>query len=265
MKRFIITGITICISFIFLFPIGSYAEKTVIIDPGHGGKFSGTCGYSGRKTGFCEKDANLAVAVKLKEILEKENYTVFLTRSTDIEFAPYLRDAEGNTAGGDFDKRMEIANSYALNNNNRSIFISIHHNANPTNPFIRGIETYYYDGLNHFNPLYPHDPLQLTYLQDNKRLAESVHNNLVESLKLPNRKVHNDQSFYVIRNAQMPSILVELGFMINRHEEKLIKTTKFQQDAAQAIANGVHHYFNVYELYSLNYYIKKDSLQSLVE
>lgn len=245
-------------------PSQVFAEKMVIIDPGHGGKFSGTCGYSGRITGFCEKTANLAVSLKLKEILEKENYTVFLTRSTDMEFSPYLRDEEGNTTGGDFDKRMEIANSFALSNNSNAIFISIHHNANPTNPFIRGIETYYYDGLNHFNPMYPHDPIQLTYLQDNKRLAESVHQSLVSTLKLPNRKVHNDQSFYVIRNAQMPAILVELGFMINRHEEKLIKTTQFQMEAAEAIANGVHQYFEVYDLYSWNYF-KKDSGRSVIE
>ncbi|WP_078543808.1 N-acetylmuramoyl-L-alanine amidase family protein [Litchfieldia alkalitelluris] len=226
------------------------AEKMVVIDAGHGGKFSGTCGYSGRITGYCEKDANLEVSLKLKEVLESKGISVFLTRSTDMEFADFLRDEEGNTEGGDFSKRMELANNYVGENHANAVFISIHHNANPTNPFIRGIETYYYDGLNHFKPEYPHDPLQMTYLQDNKRLAEEIQMNLVENLKQPNRKVHNDQSFYVIRNAKMPAVLVELGFMINRHEEKLIKTSDYQQTAANSIADAVEQYFKVYEVYS---------------
>jgi N-acetylmuramoyl-L-alanine amidase len=232
-----------------LFPATSFAEKIVIIDPGHGGKYSGTCGYSGSETGFCEKDANLLVALKLQKILQGTDIKVHLTRATDMEFASFLRSGDGTSDGGDFDVRMKLANGYALNNNNDSIFISIHHNAHPTNPFRRGIETYYYDGINHGKTEYPHDPLQIKYRSENKRLAEVVHPILVDSLNLPNRKIHSDQSFYVIRNAQMPAILVELGYMINRHEEKLIKTASYQDEAAKALAEAIKVYFTVYEVY----------------
>ncbi|QOR66360.1 N-acetylmuramoyl-L-alanine amidase [Cytobacillus suaedae] len=236
----------------FLFPVTYYAEKTVIIDVGHGGKYSGTCGYSGSATGFCEKDANLLVALKLQEILKPTDIKVHLTRTTDMEFAPYLKKDDGTTDGGDFDVRMKMANAFAENNNNHSIFISIHHNAHPTNPFRRGIETYYYDGVKHGKTEYPHDPFQIKYLSENKRLAEVVHPILVDSLRLPDRKIHSDQSFYVIRNAQMPSILVELGYMINRHEEKLIKTESYQEEAARALAKGIEAYFAVFEVYGSN-------------
>ncbi len=236
----------------FLFPFTYYAEKTVIIDVGHGGKYSGTCGYSGSATGFCEKDANLLVALKLQEILKPTDIKVHLTRTTDMEFAPFLKSADGTTDGGDFDVRMKKANAFAVNNNNNSIFISVHHNAHPTNPFRRGIETYYYDGVNHGKAEYPHDPLQIKYLSENKRLAEVIHPILVDSLRLPDRKIHSDQSFYVIRNAQMPSILVELGYMINRHEEKLIKTASYQKAAAAALAKGIEAYFAVFEVYGSN-------------
>lgn len=244
MRKKLTRVLFLLIFILYLFPATSFAEKIVVIDPGHGGKFSGTCGYSGNKTGFCERDANLLVALKLRDILKSTDIKVHLTRSTDIAFASYLRDA-----GGDFEKRMKIANDFAKDNNDNSIFISIHHNAHPTSPFIRGIETYYYDGVNHYKDEWPPDPMQLTFLSESKRLAEVVQPRLISSLGLIDRKIRNDQSFYVIRNAQMPAVLVELGFMTNREEEALIKTTFFQQKGAQALADSIINYFKVYEVF----------------
>lgn len=57
---------------LFIFPASSFAEKMVVIDPGHGGKYSGTCGYSGNSTGFCEETANLLVGLKVREILKNK-------------------------------------------------------------------------------------------------------------------------------------------------------------------------------------------------
>jgi N-acetylmuramoyl-L-alanine amidase len=225
-------------------PTTSFAEKVLVIDPGHGGKFTGTCGYSGNKTGFCEKDANLSVALKLKGLLKGSGIKVYLTRETDKEFAPYLRNE-----GGDFEKRMAIANGYVKGNNNNSIFISIHHNAHPRSPYVKGLETYYYDGVHHYNPDWPHDPLQIKYLPDNKRLAEEAHPRLLKKLQLIDRGIQNDQSFYVIRNAQMPAILVELGYMTNKEEEARIKTSQYQWNAAKALAEAVKNYFKVFEIY----------------
>ncbi|MCT8137654.1 N-acetylmuramoyl-L-alanine amidase [Anaerobacillus sp. CMMVII] len=91
--------------------------------------------------------------------------------------------------------------------------------------------------------------MQITYLSENKRFAELVHPRLVRDLGLIDRKVRNDQSFYVIRNAQMPAILVELGFMTNPDEEKLIKTNSFQQKAAQSLADSIVNYFKVFEVF----------------
>jgi N-acetylmuramoyl-L-alanine amidase len=225
-------------------PTTSFAEKVLVVDPGHGGIFTGTCGYSGNKTGFCEKDANLSVALKLKELLKGSGIKVYLTRETDKEFAPYLRGS-----GGDFEKRMAIANGYAKGNNDNSIFISIHHNAHPTSPYVKGLETYYYDGVHHYKPDWPHDPLQIKYLSDNKRLAEEIHPRVLKKLQLIDRGIQNDQSFYVIRNAQMPAVLVELGYMTNKEEESRIKTAAYQWNAARALADAVKSYFKVFEVY----------------
>ncbi len=231
--------------FLFTAPNNSFAEKVLVVDPGHGGRYGGTCGFSGNTTGICEKDVNLQVALKLREVLKNSDITVHLTRTKDVHFSPYLQNA-----GGDMDLRMKNANGFVRGNNDNSLFVSIHHNA-AASPYVTGLETYYYDGKNHYSKQYPPDPMQLQYLNESKRFAEEVHPRLVSNLKRPDRKIHNHMSFYVLRNAQMPAILVELGFMTNKQEESLIKSASYQQKAAEAIAEGVKQYFKVFEVYSV--------------
>ena len=168
-----------------------------------------------------------------------------MTRATDTAF-----DSANSSA--DLKARMNVANGAVANNNDNSLFISIHHNASPTNTNIRGLETYYYDGVNYFQPDYPGDPIQIGYLSESKRLAETIHPKLINNLGSIDRGIQNDQSFYVIRTAQMPAVLLELGYMTNRSEEALIKTADFQQKAAQAISNAVIEFFKVFEVHNEN-------------
>lgn len=250
-RKFLSSGIFVLI-LLFLFPAFGSAEKAVIIDPGHGGIFTGTCGYTHEKgKDLCERDVNLSVGLKLQQALNGSGIKVYLTRSTDTEFASYLKLPNGSLTGGDFDLRMKKANGYAKGNNDNSIFISVHHNASPSSTAM-GYETYYYDGVNHYDADYPSDPMQIKYLPDNKRLAELIHPIVLKDLGLIDRKIHNDESFVVIRNAQMPSVLVELGYMTNPQEEARIKTADYQTKAAQALAKGIINYFKVFEVYRDN-------------
>ncbi|WP_413306994.1 cell wall-binding repeat-containing protein [Bacillus sp. 1P10SD] len=230
---------------LFIFPASSYAEKLIVIDPGHGGRYSGTCGYSGSSTGLCEENVNLLVGLRLKEVLKNTDVKVFMTRDTDREFSSISQSA-------DLIERMRVANGAVANNNDNSLFISIHQNASPTSPYVKGTETYYYDGVNHYQPDYPPDPIQMGYLSESKRLAETVHPKLISGLGAVNRGIANDQSFYVIRNAKMPAILIELGYLTNRDEEAMLKSADYQQRAAQAIANAVIEYFKVFEVHDEN-------------
>ncbi len=230
---------------VLLFPAATFAEKVLVIDPGHGGKFTGTCGITKESPkDLCERDVNLSVSLKIRDYLRNSGITVRMTREADVDFAPYL-----SGTGGDFESRMQIANGYAKNNNDNTVFVSVHHNASPTSPFVKGYETYYYDGVNHFQPDWPHDPLQIKYLKDNQRLAQSIHSPFVSNLGMIDRKIHNDQSFYVIRNAQMPAVLLELGYMTNSAEEARIKSADFQNRAAQSIANSIIEYFKAFDVY----------------
>ncbi|TYS59975.1 hypothetical protein FZC74_07420 [Sutcliffiella horikoshii] len=242
----------ICSLLVFLFfmaPIVSFAEKVLVIDPGHGGKFSGTCGFSGNQTGYCEKHANLDVAIRLKELLKNTDIKVYMTReSNNKDFAA--------TSKEDLIQRMVVANNFVKGNNDESLFLSIHHNAHPTSQVAKGFETYYYDysAMSESEKQYPPDPIQIGLAQESGKFARLVHNSTLGKIRqfekgYIDRGIHNHQAFFVIRNAQMPSVLVELGFMSNKDEEKIIKTSQFQQNAAQGLATAVINYFKIYEVY----------------
>lgn len=231
----------------FIAPIVSFAEKVIVIDPGHGGKFSGTCGFSGNQTGYCEKHANLDVAIRLKELLKNTDIKVYMTRENNSkDFA--------STSQEDLRQRMIVANNFVKGNNQDSLFLSIHHNAHPSSTLTRGFETYYYDynAMSASERQYPPDPIQVGLAKESGKFAHLVHNETLKKINLINRGVRNNQAFFVIRNAQIPATLVELGFMTNRDEERLIKTPQFQQNAAQGLATAVINYFKVFEVYDQN-------------
>ena len=169
----------------------------ICIDPGHGGADPGAVGPTGLK----EKDVNLAVGLKLAELL-KPIAEVKLTRTKDI--AVSLKD------------RAAIANSFKCD-----YFISIHSNSF-TDRKVGGVETWAYaPGGN------------------GEKLAKEVQAELVKATGFANRGVKFNSKFAVLRDTKAPAILTETGFISNPAEEKLLKTTAFQEKIARAIAQGV--------------------------
>ncbi len=239
MKKSFYYGFILILMF-FLMPSFASAEKYIVIDPGHGGSFTGTSGYSGDKTGFYEKVGTLEIGLKLKEKLKGTDIKVFMTRQTDRDFA--------NDSKEDLIERMKIANNYVKGNNDNSLFISIHHNAYPFSTLVRGYETYYYSKAAAWDEEYPPDPVQVQFESESRRLANIVHPSILNKTGLLDKGIQNDQAFFVIRNAQMPSVLVELGYMSNPSEESLIKTSRFQNDAADALAQSAIKFFKVFEV-----------------
>ena len=216
--------------------------KVVILDPGHGGEYKGTVGYSGDQTGYVEKKANLDEAYQVRSVLEKKGYTVHMTRSTDKDF--------GSPVHTDLRNRVNIANDWAKGNNDNSIFISLHHNSDAVDPHVRGYETYYYDINNGVDEDFPPDQLQIKYSPESKRLAHIMHQEILKDVSIsegPEGITGND--LFVTRNAQMPAVLVELGYMSNPQEEALIKTASFQDQVAQAIGKATDKFFSVFEVY----------------
>ncbi|MFC0525291.1 cell wall-binding repeat-containing protein [Pontibacillus salicampi] len=224
-------------------PAQAGSKNTIIIDPGHGGRYTGTAGYSGNSTGYAEKHANLEVSLKLRDKLERRGYTVHMTRTSNSkDFGYPLHTDLGN--------RSDLANELAEGNNNHTILLSVHHNASGWSPSTRGYETYYFDIENGIDQNYPPDPLQIEYSPESRRLAHTIHNQIINNVPIsegPNGIKAND--LFVTRNAHMPAALLELGYMSNPDEERLIKTDKYQNKASEEIANAVDQYFDVYEVY----------------
>jgi N-acetylmuramoyl-L-alanine amidase len=216
--------------------------KTIVIDPGHGGKDSGAIGPNGLK----EKDVVLKIAFYLKKILERElGVRVILTRKRDI-FVPLVQ-------------RPAIANSKKAD-----LFISIHLNASP-DPTARGIETYYLNfttdpeairvaalenaatnkSLSDLQDLVK-AVLANTKLSESRSLAQKVQSALVKTLSLYYKGIENRgvkcAPFLVLVGARMPAILVEASFISNPDEARRLKNPVYLERIAEGIARGIIAY-----------------------
>lgn len=229
---------------------------TIVIDPGHGGKDPGAVGLNGLK----EKDVVLEVGKKLGVIL-KERYgvNIIYTRKTDV-FIP-------------LNERTEIANT-----KNADLFISIHANAN-TKRSAKGIETYILNWTNDDESLKVAarennisiskmkllrgglqmilDDLSRSYKKkESVRFARNVQDSMVSTLKNKYRGTADlgikQALFYVLIGAEMPSALVEISFISNREEEKLLSSSTYRDRIAEGIANGVGDYIKGSTMLVLN-------------
>jgi N-acetylmuramoyl-L-alanine amidase len=179
----------------------SLKELVICIDPGHGPD-DGAVG----PTRLTEKEANLQLALTLKQRLEKKGARVFLTREADHGAALYVRPKLAALVQAD-------------------ILLSLHHNALPdgVNPFAsRGSSTYYYHEQS-----YP--------------LAAAIQTRLLEKVKLNNFGLFYD-NLALCRPPQMPAVLIESAFIMHPEEEALIKSYSYRQKAAEAIVHGIEDF-----------------------
>lgn len=212
-------------------------KPTVILDPGHGGAYGGTAGYSGNRTGYYEKHANMEVSKRLKSELEKRGFVVHMTRTSDVQFSRISSSA-------DLVERMKVANGMiASGNNDNTVFMSVHHNATGS-PTYGGYETYYFDNR-YASSSYPPSVLQRHYSPESDRLATNTHRAVINSGVKEGRGIIAN-SLYVTRTSNVPAVLLEVGYMSNPTEEAMIKQAWFQQKIAANVAKGVDDFFNVY-------------------
>ena len=194
--------------------ITTLSGKKIVIDPGHGGNDAGAIG----PTGVMEKNVTLKVSLELKKLLEAEGAQVILTRETDKTVS-----AKGAKASDieELGARCEVANK-----NGADIFISIHADSF-TRPEARGTTGYYYSKSTSGR---------------GQKLADCIRRNLVEQLGTPSRGTQ-PCNFYVVKHTDMPATLIELGFISNKDEEKLLDSKEGVQKAAQGILDGIEDYF----------------------
>lgn len=180
---------------------GLLINKIIVVDPGHGGSDPGAV-YSNVN----EKDLNLDIALRLKQLLEESGARVLMTRESDIYVNLYTRADIANQVGAD-------------------LFVSIHNNAS-TNASTSGTMTLYYPS------------------PEKKVLAQILQKAVVETLGLPDLGISERPNLVVTRETKMPSALVEVAFMSNQKDLALLQTEEFRQRAAEGIYKGILMYFS---------------------
>ena len=189
-------------------------QITVVIDPGHGGRDGGAVG----EDGTLEKELNLAVALKLKSILESADIHVVMTRETDIELAS--SDSPHKKAD-DLKARLQLAQ-----NQTNALFVSIHMNKFPIEKY-RGLQVYYSE--NHAE--------SLTLAQTIQDAAQNALQNTAD------RKVKPaGDSIYLMSHLEIPAVLVECGFLSNTEERELLKNDRYQKKLALCISAAILEY-----------------------
>ncbi|MBR4858064.1 MAG: N-acetylmuramoyl-L-alanine amidase [Clostridia bacterium] len=192
----------------------SLSGYTIMLDPGHGGIDPGApCSVSA--TGFSqEKEINLSIATKVKELLEAEGANVIMTRSTD----KWVCYTDRNSA---------------VRDRNPDMFISIHCDSS-TSASAMGTSAYYYRAYS-------------------QPLAKAVHNSIVEAYKTKiyadktelHSSVSRGSNFYAFRVARVeecPAILIEYGFVSNQDECAVLQTAANRDILAQATVQGIKNY-----------------------
>jgi N-acetylmuramoyl-L-alanine amidase len=215
----------------------------VIIDPGHGGNDPGATSRSGIK----EKNINLDVAKKLRDELQRQGIDVVMTRARDESVS--------------LERRTEIATKA-----NADLYVSVHANSNPSSS-LDGIEVYVckvlgtkekndeqlrrnydllYRTLNMENDkkyrLIVADMMMGYKRSESSALASQIASKLVRELRVSSHGVKSS-GFFVVRNTLMPAVLVEIGFLTNPREEKLLNTAAYRQKVADSLADSIVGHF----------------------
>lgn len=185
-------------------------SKIIMLDPGHGGHDPGAVHF-----GVSEKDITLSISNIVNNMFENNNdIKVYTTRTTDV-FVP-------------------LAERSSMSNEVADLFVSIHLNAVANNNVVRGTEVYYIDNnTDHM------------YNINRKEVADLFQANLIEGLNTVDRGVKT-ANFAVLRNTNMPSVLLELGFLTNPEENAMFVNPQIQQQTAEIIYNTIVEIFNVY-------------------
>jgi N-acetylmuramoyl-L-alanine amidase len=219
----------------------AHAVRRIVIDPGHGGKDPGAIG----SRGTAEKDINLWMANELADALRAKNFEVLLTR-TDDSFIPLAA-------------RSALANRYKAD-----LFISVHCNAS-ISAKLNGFEVYFLsekasnphaeavarleNAALEFEGKKPSNEVQvvLQSLMKNANINRAAQLGAIIDRQVARQLSQADlgvkqAAFYVLRGAQMPAVLIELGFLSNRKEERLLESPAHRRRLVRAIETSILEY-----------------------
>lgn len=189
--------------------VGDTAEMVVVVDSGHGGSDPGKVGINGA----IEKDVNLKIAIKLKNLLEEQGIKVIMTREDENGLA--------DSKVEDLKKRVSI-----INQEKPLLAVSIHQNSYPGES-IHGAQVFYF-----------------THSQEGEKAAKIIQEALLEADSENNRSAKANDTYYMLKKTEVPVVIVECGFLSNQKEADLLVTEEYQQKVAEVVAKGIIKYIS---------------------
>ena len=178
-------------------------KDIVVIDAGHGGHDPGKVGVNDA----LEKDINLQIAQKVKKHLEKNGIQVIMTREDD---------AMEDTKLEDMKKRVALINEIKP-----AITVSIHQNSY-SDASVKGAQVFYYAGSEVSKGA-------ASLMQEEMRKVDTENT----------RQIKSNSDFYMLKKTEVPTIIVECGFLSNPGEAEKLTSEEYQEEMAQAICNGI--------------------------
>lgn len=201
-------------------------NNKIVVDPGHGGIDGGTSD----RAGFLEKDINLDVALKLRKELKKDGFRVIMTREKDESLEEYSH-INASRYKRDLNARKTI-----IDENKPIVFVSIHVNSSKKTS-ARGVKVYYYPTSTNGEKLAKcicksvDDIVYKDFLKDNSIRTEAI-----------------GEDYFVLRETENTGVLVEVGFITNPEDNRLIKDSEYQKRIAIAISEGIKKYIDTYDV-----------------
>ncbi len=189
----------------------------IILDAGHGGIDSGCLSVNGAE----EKDINLSIMLKLREMLRATGFEVKVTRETDRSIHDTGVTGLGNQKKSDMENRLEIINS-----EDNALFVSIHQNRF-TDPKYYGAQMFY--------------PAESS---ESERLAQILQSNFVNYLQPENQREIKPvgSEIYLLHFAKCPAVMAECGFLSNPDEASKLETDEYQSKVAFTVYKGICDY-----------------------
>lgn len=218
-----------CFLCIFIFEVNKNSKdvmsympitnKVILLDAGHGGIDPGA---TNEDKSILEKDINLQITLKLRELLESSGCLVLLTREEDTSL--YEEEA-GKTTRQKYNENLKNRRKM-IEKSGVDAFVSIHLNKFEQSKYY-GAQTFYPEGQN-----------------DSKLLSQFIQDELKRVVDKTNqRKIKPSKDIYLLKENKIPSVLIECGFLSNEKESKLLNDEKYQEKVAWAIYAGIQKYF----------------------
>jgi len=191
--------------------------KVIALDAGHGGADGGAVS----RDGVIEKDINLAIVLYLRDYLQQAGALVVLTREGDYDLAD--KDVKGYSKRKTADLLRRVD---TIQNRKADLAVSIHLNSVPS-PHWSGAQTFYSETV-----------------PDSKRLAEVLQKEIRETMGNTNRVALPNNTVYLLKTLQMPSALVEIGFLSHPAEARLLANETYQKKVAASLYRGILRYLS---------------------